>query len=149
MPKKLYDCRTAVINSDLYVLGGKSQDYKYDNSIKRLCVKTKTWSSKTQLDPDYYLRVCSFKNNLYLIYGNRIFFVYNLRNDKWTQLANTNQNNYHAACTVFEGKIVVTGGKNKLSILKSVEAYDYHEDKWTYLPDMIEERSLQAVVSMG
>ena len=34
-------------------------------------------------------------------------------------------------------------------IFKSVEAYDYYENKWTYLPDMIEERSNHAAVSMG
>ena len=33
--------------------------------------------------------------------------------------------------------------------LKSVETYDYYEDKWTYLADMIEKRSDHAVVSIG
>ena len=54
-----------------------------------------------------------------------------------------------AACTDLEGKIVVTGGANDYDQLKSVEAYDYYENKWTYLPDMIEKRSCHAAVSMG
>ena len=55
-----------------------------------------------------------------------------------------------AACTVFEGKIVVTGGYNYVhSELKSVKAYDYYKNKWTYLPDIIEKRCNHAVVSMG
>ena len=29
------------------------------------------------------------------------------------------------------------------------EAYDYYENKWNYLPDMIEEREDHALVSMG
>ena len=33
--------------------------------------------------------------------------------------------------------------------LKSVEEYDHHENKWTYLPDMIKERCNHAPVSMG
>ena len=46
-----------------------------------------------------------------------------------------------AAFTVFEGKIGVTGGYNYVHReLKSVEAYDYYEDKWTYLPDIIKGR---------
>ena len=53
-----------------------------------------------------------------------------------------------AICTVFEGRIVVTGGVNNLLQLKSVEAYDYYENKWTYLPDMIERRRFHASVSM-
>ena len=32
---------------------------------------------------------------------------------------------------------------------KSVEAYDYYENKWNYLPDMIEKRGSHASVSMG
>ena len=33
--------------------------------------------------------------------------------------------------------------------MNSVEAYDYYENKLTYLPDMIERRDLHASVSMG
>ena len=33
--------------------------------------------------------------------------------------------------------------------MKSVEAYDYYENKWTYLPDMIEERCFHASISIG
>ena len=33
--------------------------------------------------------------------------------------------------------------------MKSVEAYDHHVDKWTYLPEMIEEIFNHAAVSMG
>ena len=54
-----------------------------------------------------------------------------------------------AACTVFEGKIVVTGGTDNRYKLNSVEAYDYYENKLTYLPEMIERRYYHASVSMG
>ena len=57
--------------------------------------------------------------------------------------------NQGAACTVFEGKIVVTVGDNDWDELQSVEAYDYYENEWTYLRDMIEERSFHSTVSMG
>ena len=33
--------------------------------------------------------------------------------------------------------------------MRTVEAYDYYENKWTYLTDMIEERFNHAAVSMG
>ena len=33
--------------------------------------------------------------------------------------------------------------------MKSVEAYDHYENKWTYLPNMIKERQYHASVSMG
>ena len=56
-----------------------------------------------------------------------------------------NRTRIFSACTVFEGKIVVTGGLTT----KSVEAYDYYENKWTYLPDMIVKRYHHSSVSMG
>ena len=55
-----------------------------------------------------------------------------------------NENKYFASNTVFEGKVVDNGGYSN-----SVEAYDYHENKWNYLPNMIEERNSHATVSMG
>ena len=49
----------------------------------------------------------------------------------------------------FEGKIFVGGGENINEVLKSVEAYDYYENNWTHLPDMIVKRNNHALVSMG
>ena len=40
-----------------------------------------------------------------------------------------NQNRENAACAVYEGKIVVSGGYKYDEIFKSVEAYDYYEKK--------------------
>ena len=50
-----------------------------------------------------------------------------------------------AACTVFEGKIVVSGGVQS----NTVESYDFYENKWTYLPSMIEYRYFHGSVSVG
>ena len=54
-----------------------------------------------------------------------------------------------AACTVFNSKIVAAWGVNYSQVLEPVEAYDYYENKWTYLPDMIKRRRCHASVSMG
>ena len=115
LPYALSKCKTALINSKLFVLGGYSKNNTYDKSIKKFCIKNKTWSCKTQL----YLNgnefcLCSFKKNLYVLDGTS-FFLYNSKNDKWTQRAEINQTRCYAACTVFEGKIVVTGGINQWS----------------------------------
>ena len=82
-----------------------------------------------------------------------------MKRDRWSQIADMNENREDAACTAFEGKIVVSGGCRRLKsgfgnwrnivLLKSVEVYDFYENKWTYLPDMIEERRNHASVSMG
>ena len=63
-------------------------------------------------------------------------------------------NRIDAACTIFEGKIVVTGGlcssPSSTSVeASSVEAYDHHVNKWNYLPNMLEKRCGHLSVSMG
>ena len=45
-----------------------------------------------------------------------------------------------------KAKLLCLGGWNNGS-LKSVEAYDYYENKWAYLPGMIEKRDNHASVS--
>ena len=54
---------------------------------------------------------------------------------------------HSAACTVFEGKIVVSDGLYSSS--SSVEAFDHHENKWTYLPPIPYGRHDHGAVSMG
>ena len=51
-------------------------------------------------------------------------------------------------------KVVISGGYyngiiSEYEYLNSVEAYDHHEDKWTFLPDMLFERCGHAAVSMS
>ena len=67
-----------------------------------------------------------------------------MKYETWTKIADMNEHRKGAACTVYEGKFVVSGS----FYLKSVEAYDYYENKWNYLPDMIKERFQHASVSM-
>ena len=56
-----------------------------------------------------------------------------------------------ATCAVFKGKIVLTGGYDgkKFANLSSVEAYDYYENKWDFLPHMINKRCLHGAVCLG
>ena len=115
MQKKLYNCEVAVVDSDLFVFGGCSQNGTYDKYIRKFCNKTKTWSTKKH----FYLNE---KRNLYVVYETNRFCIYSLKNNYLLQLANTKEKRYFAAYTIFEGKIFVTGG----IYTKSVEAYDYY-----------------------
>ena len=148
MPKKLSSFITAVTNSNLFILGWYSELQNLNVTVFKFCNKTKTWLCETKLVQNDIFIVCSFMNNLYVVYGPSNCFVYNLENKKLMELAKIKHIRYNAACTVFEGKIVVTGGQYKRN-LQSVETYDHYENKWTYLPDMIEKRFCHASVSMG
>ena len=80
--------------------------------------------------------------------------------NKWTNIASMNENRENTSSTVFCGEIVVAGGsiKKRLGIrampsfstrfLKSVEAYCFHENKWTKFPDMLKNKCGHSTVSI-
>ena len=144
-PESLCYCKTAVLNSDYRC--GYEQYYAYDSCGKKFCDESKIFNFCEKLSKidDNYCLVCAFKQNIYIFtydYGPSL--VYNYETNKLTQIADMSINASCSACAVFEGKIVVSGGYSK-----SVEAYDYYENKWNYLPNMNEERESHASVSMG
>ena len=154
-----YASKSVVINSDIVVTGGyKGLNPKVRSyTVQSFNTNNKLWSRKTELtDNRDYFCICACKQNLYIIAGRNKFgklkscFVYNMKRDRWSQIADMNEKRTFAACTIYEGKIAVTGGIGfNDNYLKSVEAYDYYENKWTYLPDMNDERRCHASVSMG
>ena len=78
MPNARSNCKTAVINSELFVFGWCFENYDHNATVTKFCYKTKTWSREKQLILDKKLfSVCSFKNNLYLDCEIGNFFVYN------------------------------------------------------------------------
>ena len=75
-------------------------------------------------------------------------YTYDINSEVWNIIAELNVARNRTSCTVFEGKVVVTGGYNHNGGLKSVEAYDYYENRWTYLPDMTKKRRNHSTASM-
>ena len=131
-----YDCKPAVINSNIVVVGGFNNTNKVLYSVEQFKQNEKSWVYKTEIpDKRTHFCICSFKRNLYMLGGRydnfqtlRSCFVYNMKYERWTKIADMNEHRKCAACTVYESSIVVTGGGNKRR-LKSVEAYDYYENK--------------------
>ena len=152
-----YQCKTAVINSDVLVVGCFRAYRNNICSIEYTKSNINLWLYKTDLpDKRDIFSICSFKKQLYIVGGRKVdncprlksCFIYSLNCDRWSQITDMIEKRAGAACTVYEGKIVVSGGLHREG-LKSVEAYDYYEDKWTLLPDMIESRSDHCSVSFS
>ena len=75
-------------------------------------------------------------------------YKYNTITNNWYKIANKNFKRYETTCSVFEGKIVVTGD-GYVKYMKSVEAYDHHENKWIILPNMIKSRKKHTSIVIG
>ena len=140
--------------SDLYVLGFHDasgfcdvENYSYLNK----CWKTLQGS---YLSSSFYL--CIFMQKLFVMDDSSQF--YDKKTNKWWNTSAMYVKRRNAACTVFEGKIVVSGGFSIrlrylssnyiVTQLNSVEAYDHHENKWYYYPRMLETRRNHTAVSI-
>ena len=97
--------------------------------------------------PDKRFRfcACSFMGNAYILGGNYNWVTLNSclkinpADCSWKEVAKMNISRSNASCTVFEGKIVVSGGDNN-GLLNTVEAYDHIANEWTNMLNMVEER---------
>ena len=175
MCETTYKCKTAVINSNNIALISmynqnnfvfKSRGGWYESTICREAIENlqslELFATNKKVGFHIIERFgqrvrycfCAFKQKVYMIGGYSQYkeeelmscFCYDTECEEWCQIGDLNERRYDTACTVYEGKIVVSGG---FSNLATVEAYDYYRKKWTYLPDMIDGRYDHASVSMG
>ena len=106
-----YDCKTAVINSDILVVGGYAvTNYSGFNSVEIYKNNQKSWD---YIDEPYdevsdferqEFCICSFKQNLYILGGLKSCddigsklevlkscFVYNMKFNSWSPIAEMNE----------------------------------------------------------
>ena len=152
----------AVIGQDIYVVS-KNKSYGDLEIVVNNSLNSVNWKITSQYrNMRCEFSVCSFKQNLFIIVGtsyisNKLLdrcLKFDVKLNKWSSIANINEKRRELACTVFDGKIVISGEYYRencgdYEYLPSVEAYDHHENKWTFLPDMQFERSEHSAVSMG
>ena len=152
--------KVATIHSEIFAFFDSNEQLGYScTSVEVYSEKTKSWKHHyVNFEERFDFCLCSFMGKLYIIGGSnkstyendRSCYTYDIKSNKLNKMGDLSVARHYAACTVFEGKIVVAGGYNSNDgLLKSVEAFDYYENKWTYLQDMIEERFNHASVSMG
>ena len=165
-----FECKAVSIGSEIYV-SGDFDDYS-TLSFVRYSSSTKTWfklPETKELKPGYYMS--SFMQKVFIIneFNYENSWYYDIKTNIWTSIASMIEKRRYAACAVFEGKIVVSGGKKKEKIsnevnqdgsmylslgckiikLKSIEGYDFYENKWYYFPEMLSPRSNHFAISIG
>ena len=151
MNKERRFAKSIVFKGDIYVFYGRDMNYKRIFTIEKYSPLDDCWSNVTDMydDRNGYC-MCSFMDKIYImggyVYGGA---DYSLQFDpnctginKWKEVAGMNQARYqvreHAACAVFEGKIVVSGGSdNPYNFLNTVESYDVIGNEWSPMPNMI------------
>ena len=154
-------CKAIANGIDIYLL--EQDEVSYSSSVKLYSTPANSWKTlPLQKVEKLDYCVCSFMQKMFVIGGrgnsgryHSSCMFYDKQSNFWTSMAALMEGREKAACTVFEGKIVVSGGIVKTSrdpnrnpffrtqvitYTNSVEAYDYHEDKWSSFPRMLSAR---------
>ena len=72
---------------------------------------------------------------------------FNTKYNNFKEIAGMNVARWDAACTIFEESILVSGGIDNDDIsLKSVESYDVFADKWSSMPNTINNHDRHCIV---
>ena len=137
------------IKGEIYVFGGNGKKNKRRKFVEKYSPALNSWDVIAKMhDVRREFCACSFVDNVYCIGGSDLTHetnscvVFNTKNHTWNIVARMKQRRSKSSCTVFEGRIVVTGGFNRnIGRLNTVEAYDHIDNSWSKMPNMVESRA--------
>ena len=132
------------IKGEVYAFGGDDGSSK-STTVENYSRSTNAWKVVADIN-DFRsgFCACSFVDSIYVFGGYLRGNVHtcvklNTATCTWKKIAELHEAKRYASCAVFEGRIVVTGGLSH-QVLRSVHAYDYVDDSWSVMPNMIKGR---------
>ena len=148
------------MKGEVYFFGGCDKTYwRKIRTVEKYSLLDDCWSKVADMydDRNDYC-VCSFMDKIYLFGGDRVWSDSALEFDpnctskhKWQEVARMNHRRSYAACAVFEGKIVVSGGwgtgyNRWNNNLNTVESYDVIGNKWSPMANIINRGAIHNLV---
>ena len=133
-----YDHKVVYLKGDIYVFCGRIK------SVDKYSLTSKKWSQVAEMyDNRKFFCACPFMDKIFIIGGNKdgvktsSCLQFDTIDYSWKEVAKVNEARSNAACAVFEGRIVVSGGwNNNWNVLSSVESYDVLPNKWSTMQQM-------------
>ena len=128
----------------IYVFGGWSFNDEWIKSIEKYSLTCNKWNKVADMkDGRQNFCVCAFMDKIFLIGDNKArvrtnsCLQFDTSNYSWKEVSKMKEARSHAACAVFEERIVVSGGLiTEYDELNSVESYDVLPNKWSSMPNM-------------
>ena len=147
-------CRGAV-----YVFGGYDENKQMLKSVERYSLASRKWEIVSKIfDGRGGFCACRFMDQIFIFGGCdnswRPFYsskIFDTNNNRWYEVARINKARIDSASTVYEGRIIISGGSVDRDInnyVNTVEAYDPFANSWSAMPNMIEGRFLHSSVSI-
>jgi N-acetylneuraminic acid mutarotase len=139
MPTARQELATAVLNGNVYTIGGYNIDGQTTNTVEIYNPNTNSWASAHPF-PIRNNHHCAAvaAGRLYCFGGvSRRTFVYDSTTDSWSEVASLNfPHDATAAVGVYKDKIYVVGGFAGTTSSAELEVYDPVANTWTILAPM-------------
>ena len=142
--------KSVYCNGEVYVFGGFDVNKQFIKTVDKYSLATNNWEIVGEMfDYRKGFNVCRFIDKVYIFGGcgkswNPLYScdIFDTNNNKWYEVAKTNEARINAASTVYEEKIIVSGGwNNNIDLnLKTVVAYDPLSNTWSSMRNMIKDR---------
>ena len=140
------DFSAVCVKGEIYLFSGN-----VGKKVEKLSLDSNAWEYATgMIDGRIQFSACSLMDSIFIIGGRKgknmdgrdiaTCFEFVTKSFKWKQLSSMGNARRASACSVFEGRIVVSGGSNNFRSLNAVEAYDHVGDAWENMPSMIHKR---------
>ena len=153
------ESRAVCVKGEVYFFGG-FEIFRTDIMfIEKYSPLTNTWNKVANIfDKRLFFCACVFVDKIFIVGGycyndnfNRVkpkySLQFNLKDNSWKEICEMNEERANAACVVFQGNIVVSGGyDNDDNDLNTVESYDVFGDKWLPMPKTINNHSYHNLV---
>ena len=143
------------LKGNIYLFNCLNTQSGHSNQVKKYSIATDSIEVVADMSDDRDMFcVCGFMDKVYFIGGCLheteldICTQFDTKDYTWRDVASMNEIRSYAACTVFEGRVVVSGGYGINGILNSVEAYDHMAAEWSYMPNMVKKRGTHSLVAV-
>ena len=155
MINRRFDAKAVCVMGDVYVFGGFTLKRNWIMAVEKYSLFTNTWTTISDFhDSRVEFCVCAFMDKVFVFgglkdpYALNSCFQFDPIDYQWKEVARMNEVRVNAACTVFEERIVVSGGHydGGYNNLRTVESYDVVADTWYTMPNMINIRSYHSLV---
>ena len=126
------DHKSFYIKNNVYVLGGHDDYGEHVTQVDKYSLITHKWEQIATISGKDFC-ACAFMDHIFVIGGrddNEDYFdsclKFHTKSNELNEISKMNEERLNAACTVFEERVVVTGGYTFEAFLTTtVEAYDH------------------------
>lgn len=151
LPAGRHHHMTATYENKVYVFGGGDENWRPTRTAWVYLPTTNRWRHLAAMpEPRYAGSAVVHDHHIYLVAGEGPtgrLLRYDPKVDRWLALAPTDQRREHTGAVVFEGKIVVIGGRYRgYGELNSTEIYDIDNNRWVGGPALKTARGGHAAV---